>query len=154
MDYSGKRAKRKQLKAGYFVTLLHGPSTDKNHIDNCATIRSMTNHTANFHKFKDALRHALSNYSDKRVKRGEALHSIARSLIHVAINGSERDKMGAIKELADRLDGKAVQAIAGPDGEQITIVQRVIVQQVAEEESADPAVNTLEHLERGPKLIN
>ena len=114
----------------------------------------MTNHTANFHKFKDALRHALTNYSDKRVKRGEALHSIARSLIHVAINGSERDKMGAIKELADRLDGKAVQAIAGIEGEPITLVQRVIVQQVIEQDSADPAVNTLEHLEHGPKIIN
>jgi hypothetical protein len=54
--------------------------------------------------------------------------------------------MGAIKELADRLDGRPVQAITGPEGEQITVVQRVIVQHVVEEEGA-PVISN-------PKLIN
>ena len=89
------------------------------------------NHTANFHKFKDALRHALIHYEDKNVKKGQALRHIANSLIHVAINGSERDRMAAIKELADRLDGKPAQAVTGIEGEPITVVKRVIVQQVA-----------------------
>lgn len=92
------------------------------------------NHTATFHKFKDALRHALIHYEDKNVKKGQALRHIAKSLIHVAINGNERDRMGAIKELADRLDGKAVQAVTGPEGEPITVIQRVIVQHVVESE--------------------
>jgi hypothetical protein len=92
------------------------------------------NHTASFHKFKDALRHALIHYEDKNVKKGQALRHIANSLIHVAINGSERDRMAAIKELGDRLDGKAVQAVTGIEGEPITVVQRVIVQRVVESE--------------------
>ena len=92
------------------------------------------NHTATFHKFKDALRHALIHYEDKNVKKGQALRHIANSLIHVAINGSERDRMAAIKELGDRLDGKAVQAVTGIEGEPITVVQRVIVQHVVESE--------------------
>lgn len=87
------------------------------------------NHTANFHKFKDALRYALIHYEDKNVKKGQALRHIANSLIHVAINGNERDRMAAIKELGDRLDGKAVQSITGNDGQPITVVQRVIVRQ-------------------------
>jgi hypothetical protein len=86
------------------------------------------NHTATFHKFKDALRHALIHYEDKNVKKGQALRHIAKSLIYVAINGNERDRMAAIKELADRLDGKPTQAITGNDGEPITIVKRIIVQ--------------------------
>ena len=92
------------------------------------------NHTATFHKFKDALRHALINYEDKNVKKGQALRHIANSLIHVAINGSERDRMAAIQELGDRLDGKAVQAVTGVEGEPITVVQRVIVQHMLESE--------------------
>lgn len=92
------------------------------------------NHTATFHKFKDALRHALIHYEDKNVKKGQALRHIAKSLIHVAINGNERDRMAAIKELADRLDGKPVQAVTSPEGEPITIVERVIVQRVVESE--------------------
>ena len=92
------------------------------------------NHTATFHKFKDALRHALIHYEDKNVKKGQALRHIANSLIHVAINGSERDRMAAIKELGDRLDGKAVQAVTGVEGEPITVVQRVIVQHVVKSE--------------------
>ena len=92
------------------------------------------NHTATFHKFKDALRHALIHYEDKNVKKGQALRYIANSLIHVAINGSERDRMAAIKELGDRLDGKAVQAVTGIEGEPITVVQRVIVQHAVESE--------------------
>ncbi|GEM_PF-2310641 len=91
------------------------------------------NHTATFHKFKDALRHALIHYEDKNVKKGQALRHIAKSLIHVAINGNERDRMAAIKELADRLDGKAAQAVTGIEGEPITVVQRVIVQHVAQD---------------------
>lgn len=92
------------------------------------------NHTANFHKFKDALRHALIHYEDNKVKKGQALRHIANSLIHVAIHGSERDRMSAIKELADRLDGKPAQAVTSPEGEPITIVKRVIVQQAVESE--------------------
>jgi len=98
------------------------------------------NHTATFHKFKDVLRHELIHYENpkgkngEKVKKGQALRHIAKSLIHVAINGNERDRMGAIKELADRLDGKAVQAVTGPEGEPITVIQRVIVQHVVESE--------------------
>jgi len=92
------------------------------------------NHTATFHKFKDVLRHELIHYEDKKVKKGQALRHIAKSLIHVAIHGSERDRMSAIKELADRLDGKPVQAVTSPEGEPITVVQRVIVQHVVESE--------------------
>lgn len=90
-----------------------------------------------FNKLRDAIRHELINYenpngkSGKRVHRGQAMAKLARRLIHMAINGNERDSLAAIKELGDRLDGKAVQAIATPDGEPITVVERVIVQQAA-----------------------
>ncbi len=108
------------------------------------------NHTATFHKFKDALRHALIHYEDKNVKKGQALRHIANSLIHVAINGNERDKLAAIKEIGDRLDGKAVQAVTGIEGEPITIIERVIVQRVVE--SDDDSTRRIE--DDRTKVIN
>ena len=101
---------------------------------------SNINHSANFHKFKDALRYVLANYENKGkkkgviVKRGEALRHLAHSLLWVALNGNPAERMAAINTLIDRLDGKAVQAITGPEGEPITIVQRVIVQGAMEAE--------------------
>tara|TARA_R110000824_G_scaffold385250_1_gene579441 strand:+ start:209 stop:607 length:399 start_codon:yes stop_codon:yes gene_type:complete len=86
--------------------------------------------------FKDALRYALINYENKatkkgkKVERGQALKTIAMELIHIGINGSSEskaDKMNAVKEIIDRLDGKAQQSIAGIEGEPITLIQRVIV---------------------------
>lgn len=95
-------------------------------------------------KFKDALRRALLSYENsngrkgKRVQQGDALRLIATRLIHLAINGKERDSLPAIKELIDRLDGKPIQSIAGADGEPLTLVQRVIVQQVATDDGERP----------------
>ena len=111
------------------------------------------NHTATFHKFKDALRHALIHYEDKNVKKGQALRHIANSLIHVAINGSERDRLPAIKELIDRLDGKATQAITGNDGEPITIIKRVIVHALDEVNITDNEPLVIEHSD-DKKTIN
>ena len=108
-------------------------------------------------KFRDALRRALISYENPngkkgiQVHKGDALRHIATSLIHLAINGAERDRMPAIKELIDRLDGKAVQAISGPEGEPITVVQRIIVQQAIENEAEPQAAYTIE---QDPKLIN
>ena len=111
----------------------------------------MDNPTATFHKLKDAIRHALIHYENpngrkgKQVKQGQALRHLAHSLIDMAINGNDRDRLAAIKELADRLDGKPIQAIAGIEGEPITLVQRVIVQQVIEgEDDTIPMVKTIE----------
>lgn len=57
--------------------------------------------------FKDALRAALAadNY--------KALRRVAESLIARAMDGD----VAAIREVADRLDGKVPQGIAGPTGE-------------------------------------
>ena len=106
-------------------------------------------------KFKDALRRALLNYENpngkkgKQVTQGDALRHIAMSLIHLAINGERGDKMPAIKELIDRLDGKPVQAVTGIDGEPITVVQRVIIHQ-----ATDDAPALTHTVEQNSKLIN
>jgi hypothetical protein len=92
-----------------------------------------------FIRFKDALRHALSTYESpsgrrgKNISRGEVLHKLATDLIDMAVNSHGNQKLLLIKELVDRLDGKATQAISGVEGEPITVVQRVIVQQPARE---------------------
>lgn len=53
--------------------------------------------------FRDALRVELASIG----KDSKALRQIARALIDAAVDG----KMDAIREIADRLDGKATQAI-------------------------------------------
>lgn len=60
--------------------------------------------------FADALRMELAAIGDDDPK---ALRGLARNLLTIA---STPDGLPAIKEIADRLDGKAVQAVTGEDG--------------------------------------
>ena len=86
----------------------------------------------NAHKgtqFRDALRKALASYDIGTIKRKKALYHVAKSLITKAIDGD----IPAINMIADRLDGKPVQAIIGPLREPITLVERVIVVQAIEQ---------------------
>jgi hypothetical protein len=59
--------------------------------------------------FREALRMELAALGDD----SKALRVVARALIASAGEG----KMDAIKELADRIDGKVATPIAGADGE-------------------------------------
>ena len=74
--------------------------------------------------FKDALRKAIDAAGDD----GEALRSVATALLAKAQEGDVQ----AIKEVADRLDGKVAQAIIGGDGDDPAIsmihrIERVII---------------------------
>ncbi len=68
--------------------------------------------------FRDALRLELAKLQDDD-QRG--LRKIARSLIENAESGD----LQAIKELADRVDGKVPQAISGDDENPLTMVHRI-----------------------------
>lgn len=68
-------------------------------------------------EFREQLRYALINFEKGTVKRGQALRKLAEKLIILGIEGD----LGAIKEIADRLDGRTVQAVAGPDGGAIEV---------------------------------
>ena len=60
--------------------------------------------------WEGALRAALAQFEDKgKVKRGQALRKIAETVVVQAMAGNK----DAWKEIGDRLDGKAVQPIAG-----------------------------------------
>ncbi len=68
--------------------------------------------------FRDALRMELAAIGED----SKALREIAKSLIASATEG----KMDAIKEIADRIDGKVPQAIVGDDeADPINILQRI-----------------------------
>jgi hypothetical protein len=67
--------------------------------------------------FRDALRIELAAAEGNQ--RG--LRLIARKLIEAA----EEGKMDAIKELADRMDGKAPQAIVGDEENPLEVVHRI-----------------------------
>jgi hypothetical protein len=69
---------------------------------------------ANGKRFANAIKAALEEYEDDKVKRGEALRAIATGLVKDAVNGDAY----ARRELADRLDGKPAQSteLSGPDG--------------------------------------
>ena len=59
-------------------------------------------------EFRDALRKALYQYEDDKVKRGQALYHIGRIVVKKALGGEHK----AIEAVADRLDGKAPQAVS------------------------------------------
>lgn len=71
--------------------------------------------------FRDALRMELAAAGEDH----KALRRIARQLIASA----EQGELQAIKELADRIDGKPAQAIIGGDEDDppITVIERRIV---------------------------
>ena len=74
--------------------------------------------------FKDALRKAIDAAGDD----GEALRSVATALLAKAQEGDVQ----AIKEVADRLDGKVAQGIIGGDDDDnpvrvVSRIERVIV---------------------------
>lgn len=71
--------------------------------------------------FRDALRLELAALGDDDPK---ALRGLARKLLATA---SGNDGLAAIKEVADRLDGKPAQAIIGGDEDEpeIQIVTRI-----------------------------
>jgi hypothetical protein len=68
--------------------------------------------------FRDALRLELARVQDDD-QRG--LRKIARSLIEAAETGD----LGAIKELADRVDGKVPQAVVGDEESPINVIHRI-----------------------------
>lgn len=74
----------------------------------------------------DALRRVLAQYEDGDVKRGNALRKIAEVTIQQALAGDK----DARKEIAERLDGKPLQPIAGT-GEHgeilLQAIERIIV---------------------------
>ena len=77
--------------------------------------------------FREALRMELAEIGDDH----KALRRIARNLIKLAGGESEMldGGLGAIKEIADRMDGKPAQAIVGGDED-------------------DPAINLVHRIER------
>ena len=66
--------------------------------------------------FTDTIRRAILQNDGKK------LRDIADSLVAIATAGEkDSDRVSAIKEIADRVDGKVPQAITGPDGGPVQI---------------------------------
>lgn len=62
--------------------------------------------------FRDALRLAVKRPGEADVKGKTKLDKLVVSLVESAVNGD----VPAIKEIADRLDGKVPQAVTGEGG--------------------------------------
>ena len=73
--------------------------------------------------FRIALNKEIEEYCNKRkgISRGEALRNIAHALITQAIDGD----LNSIKEIADRLDGKATQQVIAEIDTQHSYVVRL-----------------------------
>ena len=84
--------------------------------------------------FRDALRLEIAQAQDAEDKR--SLRVIARKLLNTAADGDVQ----AIKEVADRLDGKVAQLIGGDDEAgpvQIQRIERVIVPLLEHKQESD-----------------
>jgi len=65
--------------------------------------------------FRDILRKALEE--EDRATRKKNIEAVALKLIEVALEGD----VAAIREIADRIDGKAKQPITGEDGQPLVL---------------------------------
>jgi hypothetical protein len=61
--------------------------------------------------FRDALRMELAAVGEDQ----KAMRKIARNLIETASASDNKDMLAAIREIADRMDGKPAQSIGGDD---------------------------------------
>ena len=68
-------------------------------------------------RVSDVLRDPLKSLSKEDAKRTKAIELLAQAIVLDAIKGSKEDR----KEIWERLDGKVIQGIAGPDDGPIEI---------------------------------
>ncbi len=78
--------------------------------------------------FRDAIRRAVNELRedeapDGTTKKTKALHLLARRLLNKGLDGD----VLAIKELVDRLEGKAVQGVEFDLSVKVTAIERTIV---------------------------
>lgn len=76
-------------------------------------------------EWTDAIRYALANYEDDKVKRGKALKEIALKLVGKCLEGDT----GAMEKMGDRLEGKVMQIVqgTGENGElEVSMVVRYV----------------------------
>jgi hypothetical protein len=73
--------------------------------------------------WENALRRALERYETANVPSGMALAKIAEKVVERALEGDQK----ATEEIANRLDGKAAQAVevTGADGGPVQTVSKV-----------------------------
>ncbi len=90
--------------------------------------------------WRNMLKDRLKRYEASGCDRGKALQRIADKVIKDAIDGNK----DAWNEIAVRLDGKPSQEITGIENTNITLVQRVIIQQVIDDQAAESLVDAIE----------
>lgn len=69
-------------------------------------------------KFRDALNHVLMDSKDGPNAR-------LRRLVDRMVKEAEKGEAWAIKEVADRLDGKPAQAIVGDEDNPLTMIHKI-----------------------------
>lgn len=67
-------------------------------------------------RWSQAIDKALKQYTDDEIKAGHAMDAIARRLVKHAIQGDSNEFKDAIKEIGDRIEGKAVAAVEITEG--------------------------------------
>lgn len=73
--------------------------------------------------FRDALHKAIKRHPANETKQKTVLVKLCTKLLDEGLSGN----LTAIKETADRLDGKPAQVIQGPEGKPITVIERIII---------------------------
>ena len=113
-DYTG------QVPAGADMTLIRGPqfALPGGRIEaERGTRTGKLSKTNRQLEWKNAINWAVKNYATSTVERGAALRAIAIAQVHKAVLGDK----DAVAEIANRLDGKAVQQIEMQSVEDRTI---------------------------------
>lgn len=89
----------------------------------------------------EAINKAVKEIDPDSKDKVKKLRSLARKLVSLGIGGD----VSALREIGDRLDGRAIQQVDIGDHKQITVIERVIITGPIEKPAIPPAMDVLEH---------
>lgn len=81
-------------------------------------------------RFAGAVRRALAEFTNDRIKQGEALLAIAQQLVDDAMNQDPNVRAPARREIADRLDGKPAQSVSVGGSDEMPPISAVLIRAI------------------------
>lgn len=89
----------------------------------------------------EAINKAVKEVDKDSPDGSKKLRSLARKLVSIGIEGD----VSALREIGDRLDGRAIQQVDLGEQKTITVIERIVITQAPDKPPLSPAAAVIEH---------